>query len=235
MLEPLPPAFGATREALHALGEHVLAAARYRVDGHIGLVPSPGGFGTPTFGDGERVRVEGVELIHERPGSTRRVPITTLGDAAQFVGIPLGAPTEVYKPATACAPDISLQVDAEAARALAAWIDFAAGLLHDVRELYAGQTPTAVQLWPEHFDLSTDFGDRDAGTRANYGASPGDGALSEPYLYIGPWDTSRRTGAFAMYPFGAALTYEELRGALDARAAGRDFFRDGAALLLGAP
>ena len=32
MLEPLPPAFGATREGLHALAEHVLAPARYRSD-----------------------------------------------------------------------------------------------------------------------------------------------------------------------------------------------------------
>src|SRR4051794_23384417 len=133
MLEPLPPAFGATREALHALAEHVLAPARYRSDGHIGLVPSVGGFGTPTFDDGQRVRVEGVELVHERPGSTRRVPITTLSDAAQFVGVPLGAPTEVYKPATACVPDIALAIDVDAARALAAWIDFAAGLLHELR------------------------------------------------------------------------------------------------------
>ena len=117
MLEPLPPAFGATREGLHALAEHVLAPARYRSDGHIGLVPSAGGFGTPTFGDGQRVRVEGVELVHERPGSTRRVPITTLSDAAQFVGVPLGAPTEVYKPATACLSDTALDIEAEAARA----------------------------------------------------------------------------------------------------------------------
>jgi hypothetical protein len=235
MLEPLPPAFGATREGLHALAEHVLAPARYRSDGHIGLVPSAGGFGTPTFGDGQRVRVEGVELVHERPGSTRRVPITTLSDAAQFVGVPLGAPTEVYKPATACLPDTALDIEAEAARALAAWIDFAASLLHEQRESYAGQSPSAVQLWPEHFDLACDLGDRDAGTRATYGASPGDSLLAEPYLYVGPWDESRRTGAFAMYPFGAALTYEELHTALDPRAAGRDFFRDGASLLVGAP
>ena len=65
--------------------------------------------------------------------------------------------------------------------------------------------------------------------------SPGDGHHPEPYLYVVPWDDSRRTGAFAMYPFGAALTYEELRTALDQRAAGRDFFRDGASLLVGAP
>jgi hypothetical protein len=235
MLEPLPPAFGATREALHALAEHVLAPARYRSDGHIGLVPSVGGFGTPTFDDGQRVRVEGVELVHERPGSTRRVPITTLSDAAQFVGVPLGAPTEVYKPATACVPDIALAIEVDAARALAAWIDFAAGLLHELRESYAGQSPSAVQLWPEHFDLACDLGDRDAGTRATYGASPGDGVLAEPYLYVGPWDGGRRTGVFAMYPFGVALTYQELRTALESRAAGRDFFRDGASLLVGAP
>jgi hypothetical protein len=235
MLEPLPPAFGATREGLHMLAEHVIAPARYHADGHIGLVPTTGGFGTPTFGDGERVRVEGIELVHERPGSTRRVPLTTLSDAAQFIGVPLGAPTEVYKPATACLPDTALAIDAEAARALAAWIDFAASLLHELRELYAGHTPSAVQLWPEHFDLSCDFGDRDAGTHANYGASPGDGVLAEPYLYVAPWDKSRRTGAFAMYPFGAALTYEELLTALDQRATGRDFFHDGASLLLGAP
>ena len=55
-----------------------IAPARYRADGHIGLVATPGGFGTPHFGDGERIRVDGSELVHERPGTTRRVPITTL-------------------------------------------------------------------------------------------------------------------------------------------------------------
>jgi hypothetical protein len=235
MLDPLPPGFGATREGLHALAEHVLAPARYRVDGHIGLVPATGGFGTPTFGDGERVRVEGIELVHERPGSTRRVAITTLGDAAQFVGIPLGAPTEVYKPATLAVPDTSLALDADAARALALWIAFASVLIHDVRDAYTGHSPSAVQLWPEHFDLAFDFGDAEAGTRANYGASPGDGAIHQPYLYVGPWDQARRTGAFAAYPFGAAVTYDELRNALEPRAAGRDFFQDCAALLVGAP
>jgi hypothetical protein len=235
MLEPLPPSFGATREGLHALAEHVLAPARYRVDGHIGLVPSAGGFGTPTFGEGERVRIEGIELVHERPGSTRRVSITTLGDAAQFVGVPLGAPTEVYKPTTAAVADTSLAIDAEAARALAVWIDFAAALLHELRDAYAGHAPSAIQLWPEHFDLSVDFGDADTGTRANYGASPGDGTLPEPYLYVGPWDTNRRTGPFADQPWGAALTYEQLRAALEPRAAGRDFYEDRAALLVGAP
>ena len=82
MLEPLPDSFIAARDGMHALAEHVLAPARYRSDGHIGLVPTPGGFGTPTFGEGERVRVDGVELVHERPGTSTRVRITTLGAGA---------------------------------------------------------------------------------------------------------------------------------------------------------
>ncbi len=47
--------------------------------------------------------------------------------------------------------------------------------------------PARVQLWPEHFDLSVDFGDESAGRRATYGASPGDAAHDLPYLYVTPW------------------------------------------------
>src|SRR5258708_23846472 len=160
---------------MHALAEHVLAPARYRVDGHIGLVPAPGGFGTPTFGDGERVRVDGVELVRERPGTSTRIRITTLGHAAAFVGIPLGAPAEVYTPATPCDADAPLAADADAALVLAAWIAFADALLAELRETYAAHQPTVVTLWPEHFDLAFELGNAGAGTRANYAASPCDG------------------------------------------------------------
>ena len=235
MLEPLPAAFGETREALHALAEHVLAAARYHADGHISLVAAPGGFGTPEYGDGERLRIDGVEVVHERPGATTRVRITTLGDAAQFAGVALGAPTDVYKPMTACLPDAPLAVDTASVHALAAWLAFATELFTELRDAYAGQSPSAVLLWPEHFDLACELGDADAGTRANYGASPGDAAIAEPYLYVGPWDASRKTGRLDAYPFGAALTYAELRDSHEPRALARDFLFDCAALLLGAP
>src|SRR5258707_690277 len=122
MLDSLPASFVAGRNGLHALAEHVLAPARHRVDGHIGLVPTPGGFGTPVFGEGERVRVDGIELVHERPGTTTRVGITTLGAAAQFVGVTLGEPTGVYATTTPCAPDLSIALDVDTARALATWI-----------------------------------------------------------------------------------------------------------------
>jgi hypothetical protein len=220
---------------MHALAEHVLAPARYRADGHIGLVPTPGGFGTPTFGDGERVRVDGVELVHERPGTSTRVRITTVGAAAQFVGISPGAPAAVYTPATPCDPDRSLAVDADAAGVLAAWIALGDSMLDQLRETYAAHDPTAPTIWPEHFDLGCELGDASAGTRANYGASPGDSAIAQPYLYVGPWEASRRSGQLASQPWGAAMTYEELSAAADPKGAGIDFFLEGAALLLGQP
>lgn len=235
MLEPLPASFVAARDGLHALAEHVLAPARHRVDGHIALVPTAGGFGTPTFGDGERVRVDGLELVHERPGTVTRVGITTLGAAAQFIGVPLGAATGVYTPTTPCAPDLSIGLDADAARTLAAWIAIGDSLLGDLRETYAAHDPSPVTLWPEHFDVACELGDEKAGTRATYGASPGDETIAQPYLYIAPFEASRRTGAFAMYPFGAAMTYDELNAAGDSKGSGLNFMLEGAALLLGQP
>jgi hypothetical protein len=235
VLEPLPDSFVAARDGMHALAEHVLAPARYRSDGHIGLVPTPGGFGTPTFGDAERVRVDGVELVHERPGTSTRVRITTVGAAAQFVGIPPGAPAEVYAPATPCNPDAPLSVEPEAASVLAAWIALGETLLDELRETYAAHDPTTATLWPEHFDLACALGDAAAGTRATYGASPGDDVVRQPYLYVGPWEERRRSGKLATHPWGAAMTYDELRTAGDAKGAGMDFFLEGAALLLGQP
>jgi len=235
MLSPLPASFVATRDGLHALAEHVIAPARYRIDGHISLIGASGGFGTPEFGDGERVRVDGVELVHERPGTSTRVGITTLYAAAQFVGVPLGAPTDVYQPTTPCDPEAALGIDATAAVVLAAWIEVGGAVLDGVRESYAAHGPSAVSLWPEHFDLACELGDADAGTRATYGASPGDSVIGEPYLYVGPWDAARRIGKLGGHPWGSAITYEELMASGDALGTGIDFFLEGAALLLGQP
>ncbi len=235
MIEPLPASFASTRDAMHALAEHVVAPARYRVERHIGLIPTPGGFGTPVFGDGERVRVDGVELVHERPGTSTRVAITTLDAAARFVGIPLGALREVYTPATECSADAPLAVRADGARALAAWYAFAGAVLDELRATYAAYEPSGTTIWPEHFDLACELGSADAGTRANYGASPGDKAIDQPYLSVGPWDADRRMGVLAAYPWGAAITYDELLAAGDARGRALEFCLEGAALLLGAP
>ena len=230
MLAELPAAFVPTRDALHALAEQVVSAAYFHATNHIGLRPTPRGFGTPVFGDRERVRVDGTGLVHERAGAQRRTEITTLREAADFVGVPLGAP-DVYEAATTLDPDTPLAVDHDAALALGDWYALGAALLHDLRTEYSDQPSTDSQIWPEHFDLACEIGNADAGTRANYGASPGDAAIPQPYLYVGPFRADRHTGMLAAYPFGGALTYEEMRQAGEAGVAGRQFFDDAIALL----
>jgi hypothetical protein len=60
----LPQQFAETRESLHTLAEHVLAAARYHAIGRIGLTVVEGGFATPPFGDDQRtIGVEGTDLV----------------------------------------------------------------------------------------------------------------------------------------------------------------------------
>jgi hypothetical protein len=222
MLPELPPTFAATRDALHVVAEQVVSAAYWHATTHIGLRPMPRGFGTPVFGDAERVRVDATALVHEHGGAVRRHELTTPAAAAAFVGVPLGAPT-VYPAATDVAPDTPLAIDRDSALALADWYALAAALLTDLRAAHHDVPSTELQLWPEHFDLACELGD-EGPARGNYGASPGDESIPEPYLYVGPHDASRRTGTFARCGFGAALTYSELRQSIEAGAAGRQFY-----------
>jgi hypothetical protein len=230
VLPELPAAFARTRDALHGLAEQVVAAAYFHATKHIGLRPTPRGFGTPVFGDRERVRVDATAIVHEQAGAERRSEITTLREAAAFVGVPLGAPP-VYTATTALDPDAPLAVDHDAALALADWYALGGALLHDLRVEHSDLPSSETQLWPEHFDLACEIGDEGAGTRATYGASPGDAVIPQPYLYVGPWKAEKRTGLLAAYPFGGALTYGEMRRVGEAGAAGRQFFEDAIALL----
>jgi hypothetical protein len=85
--------FAQTRESLHALAEHVLAAARYHAMGRIGLRVVPGGFATPPFGDDHRtIGVDGTELGVRAGGQERRTPVTTtLRAAGEFADVEPGA------------------------------------------------------------------------------------------------------------------------------------------------
>ena len=234
MLPDLPPGYAATRDALHAVAEQLVAAAYWRATTHIGLRPTPRGFGTPVFGDDEQVRVDATALVHQRAGVSRRHELTTLQAASAFLSVPLGAPA-VYPAATSWPPDRPLAIDRDAALALADWYALAAALLRDLRSAHPEVPATELQIWPEHFDLACELGSADAGTRANYGASPGDGGIDQPYLYVGPWDAGRRKGALGAYPWGAAITYDELLASGDARGRALEFCFEGAALLVGAP
>ncbi len=223
----------ATREAWHTLAEHVLAAARYRVTTRIGLIATPGGFGTPPFGDDESVRVDGATLVVVRGGETTTTPITTVRAAAEAVGIVAGAPSEVYTPATPLEPDAPLLVDPTAAAILAAWFALATELLDGVcAGAGPGDDASAVQLWPEHFDLGIEIGDPAQHARATFGASPGDGAHPLPYLYVTRWPDVPDEPFWddATFP-GASLGYAALAEAPDATDAGRAFFARARAVL----
>ena len=222
-LRPLPRAFVPTRRSLHALAEHVVAPARHAANGQIGLRFTRHGFGTPYFGAGHQVRVEEGRLIVDGGAHTP----ATLGEAAANAGVPLGMPPDVYPPATPAAPDTHLPVNHAAAEALGDWFGFGWSVLEQLRFEGRSLAPGRVQLWPEHFDPAVELGEESAGRRASFGASPGDDAHPEPYLYVAPWE-KRPGGFWADETFGGAtLTYAALLGAGDQRAAALAFFRQG--------
>lgn len=118
-------------------------------------------------------------------------------------------------------------VDAYAAGALATWFAFGAGVLEELRaEAPPALAATPPQLWPEHFDVAIEMGSEEAGQRAGYGASPGDDAHPEPYLYVAPWTARPEGELWGATGFdGAELSYAELLASDDRRAAALEFFR----------
>ncbi len=217
-----------TRLGWHILAEHVLAPARHAANGRIGLRFTRGGFGTPFFGSDEQARVSGRDLVVVRNDAATKVPITTPRAAAAAVGGGLGAPANVYEPATPLEADSPLDIDHHAARVLGAWYGFGSSVLEELRARAADADPSRVQLWPEHFDLSFDLGDEARATRGTFGASPGDEAHPDPYLYVTHRsdvgaDPYWNDDAFG----GASLSYEMLVAAEAPRELALDFFRRG--------
>jgi hypothetical protein len=219
-LGPAPATLAQTRENLHRVAERVLSKAREHANGKIALRYTRGGFGTPFFGDDVQVRVEGTELIVQEGAGERRGPITTLRAAGEFVGahrLPDGVEHDA-------AP---LRVDAGAARLLGDWYGFAYSVLEELRAgADAALEPSRVQLWPEHFDASVELGAEADGSRAGYGASPGDGEHPEPYLYVVPWSPPAHGELWNATLFtGAELPLSALLDARDQRTAALDFLR----------
>jgi hypothetical protein len=223
--------FTRTRTSWHALAEHVLARARFEATGRIGLQADDEGILTPHYGDDLRVRLTVDGIVREQYGERFLAPITTLAAAAQFVETPLGAPPLYTPSGTDLAPDEPLAVDAAAARQLVLWLGFATALLGGWRDENRAGEPSLVQLWPEHFDLAFELGDPDAGARANYGASPGDAAIAEPYLYVGPWTMEGLDDPFWNHEWGAALPYTALCAAPDPHVVAVSFLAHGHARL----
>jgi hypothetical protein len=210
-LPPLPAGFAATRESLHRLAEDVIKPAREQTSGEWTLVPTPGGFGTPVFGDDNQVRVEGAELVVRERGKERRAPIESLAVAAALIGPGL------LPDGLAGLSDAPLAVDPAACAILAASYSRAAEGLDRLRESAGpADAPSEPILWPEHFDLAIELGDDAAGKRANYGLSPGDENHAEPYFYVGPWSAPAPGALWNAAGFdGAELGYGEMADSED--------------------
>jgi hypothetical protein len=183
--------FAGTRRALHGIAELVLAGPQHSLNGKIRLRVTPGGFGTVFEPD---LRVEGVHLI----AAGQRLPVNgrTYAELAAAAGVEARALTEVYSDGPGITPDEVITVDADAAAHLANC--FALGQEALMRFLPHAE----IVLWPEHFDLGV------SADEVNYGISPGDSYLGEPYAYVVPWQVP--AGDFWTAPFGAARSVREL-------------------------
>ncbi len=174
-----------TRRSLHAVAELLLAGPQYQQNQDIRLRVVPGGIGTVTDPD---IRIEGADVVAQ----DRRAPIddATCATLANAVGLQVRPLSDVYHDGSGVPEDETLHVDpAEAAHLFAC---FSAG-----DQALAEFAPDAERvLWPEHFDIGITL------DHVNYGVSPGDGHLDEPYAYVGPRETP--AGEFWNAPFGAA-------------------------------
>ena len=175
-----------TRRALHAVAELVLAGPQYRAHGDIRLQVRPYGFGTVV---GPDVRVAGASVVRDDV----IVPIDAMTPTAlaHALGLQASALDDVYKDGCGVEQDEQLAVSTEHAEHLAACYTAGDAAL-------ARFAPDAERvLWPEHFDVGIRVQD------VNFGVSPGDTAVPEPYAYVGPDVVPDQP--FWNAPFGAVL------------------------------
>jgi hypothetical protein len=179
-----------TRQSWHAVAELVLAGPQLRRSATIRLRVVPGGFATVSEPE---LQVVGGALSYAA-GSVN-IDGRSCRDLASVAGVEAGAPG-IYPDGTGADPSTPLRVDGDVASRLAD----AFGLGDTALRSFAPAVDPV--LWPEHFDVSATV------DGVNYGVSPGDEYLDEPYAYVGP--RQPRTGAFWNAPFGAARPLAKL-------------------------
>jgi hypothetical protein len=196
-----------TRRSLHGVAELVLAGPQYRATGKLRLDVVPGGFATTTLSP--RLRVDGSQVAGAE-GVTVAIGGRTPRALGAELGVAAGRPEGGYNGGSGVDPDEMLALDPDQASVILG----ALALGHDALVAFAaGETPV---LWPEHFDVAIRVHD------VNFGVSPGDGYLEEPYAYVGV-SAPPAGDAFWNAPFGAAAALRELP---DAAAVTR-FFAEG--------
>ena len=174
----------------------MISPTRARDLGEITLRWTLGGFGTPFFGKDSQLRIEGDLLVVQHGSDIESGRITTLRDAAEFVGFDLTRFDAL--------PSGPLAVDPEASAYLSDVYGFAFSVLEELRAESAALEPSLVNLWPEHFDVAVEIGDAEAGRRAAYGVSPGDADHPEPYVYVAPWTPQPESALWQATGFSGA-------------------------------
>lgn len=181
----------ATRRNLHSLLELVFAGPQYRASGTIRLRADATGFATVAE---PVLRLDGLCLV---AGDARiEVNGRSIADIAALAGVAAGAPEELYHDGSAGRPSDVVELDPDH---LAAITD---ALWTGAQALCSLDGAGEPVLWPEHCDLAVTVDE------VNYGVSPGDGFLDEPYAYVGPWQLE--ADPFWNAPFGAARPMREL-------------------------
>lgn len=234
-LPDLPPTFQTTRDNLHQLAFFAVSPVRHEAVGRMGLRHSKGGFATPEF-EGKTVRIEGDLLVLDDGESAESHQISTVREAIEFLGQEYEAEwyVDFHDPLDPIDPDHELEIDPVAAHAIGQWFTFAWIVLE---ELCAHGTDdddvSEIQLWPEHFDAATELGDNEEGQRASYGASPGDGAHPEPYVYVAAWAEIDRSNKYWNDDSfnGASISYKELKESEDPVRTAVEFLFEGYRIL----
>jgi hypothetical protein len=216
----------------HRVAYAVVAEARRQANTKFGLRFTQGGFGTPFFGDDVQVRVEGDQLLVQERDRVRFTQLTTLREAAAFVGAEPGSAAAEHDSPGLDDLDRRLATRAEVGDFLGDWFGFATALLEELRAT-TGATADRVQLWPGHFDAAIAIGDDSAGALATYGFSPGDHDHPEPYVYVAASGDVDRSLDYWNEPgfAGASLPYAELLAAPDDYERAGRFLRTGLDLL----
>jgi hypothetical protein len=198
-LQPLPADFAAGREELHRIAEHLLKPKRLLETGNeIALRFTPGGFGTPRWEQGVDSGLPGTARVE----GTEIVIV----DGSEQKRTPI-------------------EIDPTVSAAVADWFALGTVALAGLIEAGPDLEPEPIRLWPEHFDVATVLGREAAGSRANFGASPGDQAHPEPYLYVGPWVEQPQSEIWNAVGFhGAELRHADLLEADDQLSAATRFF-----------
>ncbi|MDQ4053259.1 MAG: hypothetical protein M3237_11250 [Actinomycetota bacterium] len=193
-----------TRLTLHGVAELLLAGPQYARSRTVRLRVVPGGIATVAEPD---LRIEGTELVSAQGRQPLRGSYAEIAAAA---GLTPRRLDDVYRDSVNVSAEDPIELDPDHVAML---LDgFAAGDAA-LRAFAPDEVPV---LWPEHFDVGI------SQAEVNYGYSPGDVTLSEPYVYVGPW--VGRSGPFWNQPFGAARPLAAF-GGLDSVVA---FFREGA-------